>query len=180
MQNEAKGWILGRNLNKSVCFLLYSLSTKKFLTMKTPSLHHDLFLQWYYITKTQKPQVLWKESRYRFEPYSLRAAKPAALVLRASLRTTQRSRSNFARLADERAHRLGFAALSAPPRFARRCGGENPFFSAKKKDTECPKGHSVSLANNCNFDTILVFRVCFFWIYNPTNYINNKRNNIDC
>ena len=30
---------------------------------------------------------------------------------------TQGSRSNFARLADERAHRLGFAALSAPPRF---------------------------------------------------------------
>ena len=45
MQNEAKGWILGRNLNKSVCFLLYSLSTKNLLTMKTPSLHHDLFLQ---------------------------------------------------------------------------------------------------------------------------------------
>ena len=26
--------------------------------MKTPSLHHDLFLQWYYITKKQKPQSL--------------------------------------------------------------------------------------------------------------------------
>ena len=52
---------------------------------------------------------------------------------------SQRSRSNFARLAGKRAFRFGFAALSAPP----PCGVAqmaNPFFSAKKKKTEHPKG----------------------------------------
>ena len=31
--------------------------------------------------------------------------------------------------------------------------GENPFFSAKKKNTEHPDGYSVILANDPNFDT---------------------------
>ena len=46
---------------------------------------------------------------------SQRASKAMPLALRAMLRVTQRSRSNFACLADKRACRLGFAALSAPP-----------------------------------------------------------------
>ena len=47
----------------------------------------------------------------------------------------------------------------------------------KKKSTVFT---ALFLANNCNFDTNSVFNVCVLCIYNPTNYINNKRNNIDC
>ena len=54
--------------------------------------------------------------------------------------------------------------------------GVNPLFSAKKKDTERPKGHSVSLANGCNFDTILycvfsisaIYRIIF--LLSPLSY----------
>ena len=69
----------------------------------------------YYTTKKQKPQSLLRKLRYIFEPCSMRAAKPAALALRALLRCAQRSRSNHRSLADKRACRLGFARLSAPP-----------------------------------------------------------------
>ena len=56
MQNGAKGLLLVRNLNKSVRFLLYSLSTKMFLTMKTPPI--TITCPYRNITVTQKPQSL--------------------------------------------------------------------------------------------------------------------------
>ena len=56
MQNGAKGLFLVRNLNKSVRFLLYSLSTKMFLTMKTPPI--TITCPYRNITVTQKPQSL--------------------------------------------------------------------------------------------------------------------------
>ncbi len=71
------------------------------------------------------------------EPYSLRALKSFWIsgALRPSCATAQGSRSNFARLPEKRAFRLGFAALSAPP-FALRTAVQrlaNPFFSAQKR-----------------------------------------------
>ena len=70
----------------------------------------------YLSTKTAIPLYQnCRRQRKLFELYSSRAANPTALALRAMLRTAQRSRSNFARLAGEQTLRLVFASLSAPP-----------------------------------------------------------------
>ena len=101
------------------------------------------------------------------------ALRPWATPLR--LPMASHRRSNFACLADMRACRLGFAALSAPRSRSDPCADSCK--AQLRKTKRIPEiGYPFCLANNPNFDTILycvfsisaIYRIIF--LLSPLSY----------
>ena len=114
--------------------------------------YYHLFL--HYSIEKQKPQPHCIRIAVIFEPYSLRATKAEAFGCDAPS-CAKRHKARGAIFAASLTSELVDSALLGylRRRFAASRRLANPFFSAKKKNTEHPKGYSVFLANDCNFDT---------------------------